>query len=194
MIDREHFFAVYRADYGALGQPLVDAMSFLLNRMESDEAITDQRWIAYIMATIRHETAGTFLPIMERGPVSYFDKYDAGTARGERLGNTMVGDGYRFRGRGYVQITGRANMAKLGHEVEQDLVTFPDLALVPPVAYAIMSVGMTRGLFTGKKLADYISGKKCDWYNARKIINGTDRASVIAMYATTFASGLGIAA
>jgi predicted chitinase len=55
------------------------------------------------------ETARRFTPVTEFGQPSYFNKYDAGTPIGRRLGNMQPGDGFRFRGRGYVQITGRAN-------------------------------------------------------------------------------------
>jgi hypothetical protein len=41
---------------------------------------------------------------------------------------------------------------------------------------------MTRGIFTGKKLDDYFNAKTDDWINARRIINGTDRASLVADY------------
>ena len=62
----------------------------------------------------------------------------------------------------------------------------PEQALRPQIAYGIMSVGMRKGLFTGKKLSDYISrGGGCDYKQARRIINGLDRASLIADYAAT---------
>ena len=55
----------------------------------------------------------------------------------------------------------------------------------PAIAYPIMSVGMRKGLFTGKKLGDYIGSSGCDYRNARRIINGVDQAARIAEYATT---------
>lgn len=67
-----------------------------------------------------------------------------------------------------------------------DLVSNPDLALKPDIAYRIMLIGMNKGLFTGKKLSDYITDKNADYINARKIINGNDRAELIAGYATDF--------
>jgi hypothetical protein len=56
----------------------------------------------------------------------------------------------------------------------------------PDTAYKIMSLGMYQGLFTGRKLSDYINDTKKDYVNARRIINGTDRAQMIADYATSF--------
>ena len=56
----------------------------------------------------------------------------------------------------------------------------------PQTAYKIMSQGMRGGLFTGKKLSDYINDQHCDYFNARRIINGVDRADLIQGYAQAF--------
>jgi hypothetical protein len=55
-------------------------------------------------------------------------------------------------------------------------------------AYKIMSLGMRQGSFTGVGLSKYINADKCDYVNARRIINGTDKAQTIAGYATKFES------
>jgi predicted chitinase len=138
-----------------------------------------------MLATVKHECADTWMPIVERGSLDYFRRYDADTPLGHRLGNTQDGDGMRFRGRGYVQITGRANYGHLGQLLGMGnaLIENPDLALDPKIAYKIMSVGMRQGSFTGKKLGDYLNSTAHDYVNARRIINGTDRAEVIADYA-----------
>ena len=62
----------------------------------------------------------------------------------------------------------------------------PDLALVPDIAYDIMEYGMFYGFFTGKKLGDYVNENKSDYYNARRVINGTDKAELIKGYAEKF--------
>lgn len=174
-----------------LALPLHD----LLRAIEEDPSIPQEQcqrmsWAAYLLATAKHETAGSFKPCLERGLRRYFDKYEAGTPLGARLGNTEPDDGYRYRGRGYVQITGRANYARLGRVLGVDLIAEPERTLEPGLAYRIMSVGMVRGLFTGRKLSDFLSAEKTDYLNARRCVNGLDRAELIAHYATEFEQAL----
>jgi hypothetical protein len=140
---------------------------------------------AYLLATSYHETAQTMQPITEYGQQSYFNKYEPGTRIGKALGNTQPGDGYRYRGRGYVQITGRANYAKAGAKLGVDLIGNPEAALNPDLAARILVRGCTEGWFTGKKLSDY-----SDYVNMRRVVNGTDRAEMIAGYAETFEAAL----
>lgn len=188
-IDHTAFFNGYRNAYGKLTQGMVSGLELLGRNMEADASLRNVQWAAYMLATVKHECADTWQPIVERGPRAYFDKYETGTPIGRRLGNTKPGDGYRFRGRGYVQITGRANYARMTDVLklgpDADLVVDPDQALRPAIAYRIMAVGMIKGLFTGKKLADYIGGGTCDYRNSRRIINALDQAGTIADYATT---------
>jgi hypothetical protein len=158
--NRQSFFNSYKENFGNLTQAQVSGLENLLNFIEADGALTDIRWIAYMLATVKHECADTYQPITERGQRTYFDKYEAGTAIGKNLGNTNSGDGYLFRGRGFVQITGRANYKRLSKPIglpDDDLISKPDKALSPDIAYKIMSHGMLNGSFTGKKLKDYIN-------------------------------------
>lgn len=177
------FFSVARDEFGALKQGQVDGMNVLL----SETTGLPLHWRAYILATAWHETAFTMQPIVERGGVKYFDQYDPAhnPKKARQLGNTVKGDGYRFRGRGYVQITGRANYHKAGLLCGVDMVQNPDLALRSDLAAKIIVKGMADGWFTGKELADFNN-----YTEMRKIVNGTDKAATIAKYATKFEKAL----
>ena len=150
------FFNGYRDSFGRLRQEMVTGIELLGRQMETDDQIKDIRWAAYMLATVKHECADTWRPITERGRKSYFDKYETGTRIGKRLGNTQPGDGWKYRGRGYVQITGRANYERLSKALklppDQNLIDHPENTLIPAVAYGIMSYGMRKGAFTGKKI------------------------------------------
>lgn len=187
-IDRKTFFSAYRGAWGKLTQGQVNGLESLLGALEADVEVTDIRHAAYMLATVKHECADTWQPEQERGTPAYFDKYEPGTKLGRRLGNRAKGDGARYKGRGYVQITGRANYARLGVLLGMGdaLVTSPLVTLDPGVAYRIMSVGMRRGAFTGRKLAHYINAEGCDYVNARRVINSLDCAQKIADYAQVF--------
>jgi predicted chitinase len=161
-------------------------MAQLRDFIKADPRMVDLRRVAYFLATVRHETANTFKPITERGALKYFDKYEPGTRLGKILGNTEKGDGYKYRGHGYCQITGRGMFTKFAKLLDKDLVNTPSLALEPAVAYEIAIQGMTKGLFTGVKFDTYFTDTKTDWVNARRIINGLDCAEKIADYARQY--------
>lgn len=171
-MDHAAFFAEYRKQFGALAQEKVVALEFLLSKLESDPFPTLPQ-AAYALATVKHETADTYLPVKE----AYFMK----NAEEWRRRNLRY---HPFFGRGYVQITWKANYQKAGEKLGMDLVTDPDVVMRPEVSYAIMLRGMTEGWFTGKKLSDFINSTRTDYRGARRVINGTDKASLIAGYAT----------
>lgn len=129
-----------------------------------ESGFTDIRWLAYMLATAWHETAHTLQPVMEYGGEKYLKskKY------------------YPYFGRGYVQLTWKSNYEKYG------IADTPERALDPDFAAHVMIDGMVKGTFTGKKLSDYFNAKKEDPVNARRIINGMDRAEQIAGYYDQF--------
>ena len=186
MIERKAFFdAARRSPFsGKLKVDQVNGMTAILDEWDKRK-LTDLRQLAYMLATAFHETAFTMQPITEYGSKSYFKKYDGR----KDLGNTLPGDGYKFRGRGYVQLTGRYNYQKASTKIGVDIVASPERALEPAIAAAIMFDGMIEGWFTGRKLFDYFNAKT-DWRNARRIINGTDKADAIAYYAKEFWAAL----
>lgn len=141
---------------------------------------------AYVLATARHES-GAFKYMREIwGPTEVQKRYEGR----KDLGNTQKGDGKKFLGRGFVQITGRRNYADWSKRLGVDLISKPSLAERPEIAVRILVEGMKLGTFTGKKLSDYINASKSDFSGARRIINGTDKASLIAGYAKEYVAAL----
>jgi putative chitinase len=155
-------------------------------------------WTAYALATAYHETASTMQPIKEYGGPTYFTRmYDVTGARPQmalKHGNTCAGDGPKYCGRGYVQLTWKNNYHRAGERCGVDLVANPDRAMEQKIAAKIMREGMSEGWFTGKKFSDYlpVRGRATsgDYGRARYIINGTDKAQVIAGHAKAFEDAL----
>lgn len=88
--------------------------------------------LAHFLAQAAHETM-LFRYFVELGGPSYCAKYD-----GRRdLGNTQPGDGYRFRGRGIFQLTGRANYQSYGKLLGLDLIAHPEKAADPETSVLI---------------------------------------------------------
>lgn len=157
------------------------------------------KYIAYMLATSRVESydfnTGTFFgPFREVISYEKAEKnYGCGPTandpeRARAHHNTAIGDGYKYRGRGLVQITWKLNYENFSPIVGVNLVERPDEALPWRNAVLIMVEGMIRGIFTGKKLSDYISGNNADYVGARRIINGTDKNRIIAEYSNRFES------
>lgn len=147
------------------------------------QGISNKAQLAYILATTVHESgAGTHMQEIASGS-AYEGRRD--------LGNTQSGDGVRYKGRGYVQITGRNNYGDWSKRLGMDLVGNPSLAEKPEVAAKILVGGMKMGTFTGKKLDDYINGSKTDFAGARRIVNGTDKASKFADTAQRILAAMG---
>ncbi|HWK14656.1 MAG TPA: carboxypeptidase [Rhizobiaceae bacterium] len=137
---------------------------------------------AYVLATAWHET-GAFKYMREIwGPTPAQKRYEGR----KDLGNTVKGDGKKFLGRGFVQITGRRNYADWSKRLGLDLLKEPQLAEKPEIAVRILVQGMKFGTFTGKNLGDYITLQRSEFVGARRIVNGTDRAEQIASYARQF--------
>ncbi|MES2669753.1 MAG: peptidoglycan-binding protein [Pseudomonadota bacterium] len=147
----------------------------LIVRTCLEEGITDERQIAYVLATAEHESQNFTKP-----------EEDYGRQQATRLGYE---GGEEFFGRGYAHLTHRDNYQRLGDALGRgdDLANNPALAADPEIASRVLVVGMRDGLFTTRGLSDYIpegaTADTADYENARRIINGTDRQDDIAALA-----------
>lgn len=168
-MDKASFFGFVRKNLfgGALKQSQVDGLEKIIDYWQSTYPQVTVEQMAYILATVHHETGRTMQPIREAGGEAYL--------RRKRY--------YPWVGEGLVQVTWEENAKKFGAQKPGDLLTWP-IAL-----YACFQ-GMTHGMFTGKKLSDYINSVTIDYIGARKIINGTDKAGVIAAYAELYWTAL----
>lgn len=183
MIDRKAFFDGIRPDLfgGNLTQDQVSGIDAILDEWEARK-LTDLRWLAYMLATTYHETNKTMQPVRE----AYW------------LSETWRRNNLRYwpwYGRGYVQLTWEENYRKMGRLLGVDLLGNLDLAMDPHIAAAIMFEGMmqaesTVGDFTGKCLEMYFNDTTDDPVGARRIINGTDKADLIAGYHRGFLTDL----
>ncbi len=200
-MDATTFFAyARRAPFGGrLTQGQIDGMNALFRCWDSHKIpAPDKRHLAYILASVFHETGGRMVPVRETfastdaGAIAALDKaYKAG-----RLGQVSKpywrksGNGKAYFGRGDIQLTHEENYKVLGERIDVDLVGNPSLALDLDISAEIAIVGMLEGLFTGEKLTDYFNLKKDDPVGARAVVNGRDKAKLIAGYYKSFLDAL----
>jgi hypothetical protein len=172
MINRETFYAKYKTHFGKLNTSQVEGLDFLLEKLDGSEVFSLANEYAYILSTIKHECAERYKPITEMGSPVYLKSKEY----------------YPYIGRGYVQLTWKANYKTFGSLLDIDLVNNPDLALEKENSWKILELGMSQGLYTPKKLklSDYVNEEKTDYINARRVINGTNKAELIAGYAEKF--------
>lgn len=186
MINLTKFFNGFRTTFGPLTQTQVNGLDFLLRKFNETPRWMDMRNVAYALATMVIETGNTFQPIVERGSKLYLSRYYLKPSLRRSLGNIRLSDSWNFRGRGYVQITGRRNYTVFAGILNHPLITAPELALEKSIAFRIMTIGMFEGRFTGKRLGHYITPTETDYFNARRVINGLDRAAEIKQIAIKF--------
>jgi len=192
-------FDIIRKAFGKLSENQVSAFNHIVSAMDADKSITYPQG-AYILATIWHETATTMQPIAEYGKGKgriygtwYKNSKDQLYAFKDGSKTTAyLSDDYPhlYYGRGYIQLTWFENFKKASEKLKHDFLNNPDDVMQIEHATNILLLGMKDGWFTGRKLSDYINQSKKDYLNARRIINGMDKASLIAGYAETFEKAL----
>lgn len=157
---------------------------FVASALQSDQ-LTGPQIVAYALGTIAAETAG-FVPISEmkskwNTEKTPFDRYEHRGA----LGNAYPGDGPLFKGRGFVQLTGRANYRKYGERIGVDLEADPSQANDPRIAAQLLSLFIcdreTR-ILTALQAQDYAQ--------ARNAVNGGSHG--LERFKTAYTAILGV--
>lgn len=202
-MDRAVFFKAVRTSLfdDVLKQDQVDGVAAILDRWARMPAPADRRWLAYMLATAHHETGRTMQPARETFARSDERAIAILEAQFRKGGLPSVstpywrrdGEGKSWLGRGLVQLTHRANYATMAQATGVDLLTHPERAMELPVAVDILFTGMQSGAFTGKTLGDYFSLSRESWTGARRIINGRDKAELVASYGKQYLAALRLA-
>lgn len=135
---------------------------------ECRRAGLSDRHTAYVLATAYHETAHTMKPVRE----AYW------LSEEWRRANLRY---YPWYGRGYVQLTWRRNYEYAGEALGLDLTSDADAVMAPKVSAKILVRGMQEGWFTGKTMDEYDT-----FEGMRRVVNGTDKAALIAGYAEEY--------
>ncbi|MBP8272066.1 MAG: glycoside hydrolase family 19 protein [Sphaerotilus sp.] len=127
-----------------------------LNRTLQTYTISNRLRTAAFLGQLAHES-GEFRYMEEIwGPTAQQLRYEPPSTLATRLGNTQRGDGKRYKGRGPIQITGRANYKRYGDLLGLDLVGKPELVASPGAG--LSAAGMfwrTNGLNALAELQDY---------------------------------------
>lgn len=212
-IDKEKFLFIYEQErFKTLTEKAQQGLVDLLAYIEADEHVNDARWISYMLATVKWECGDTWQPIHERGTNAYFiGRYGSQTRVGKELGNDTPEEGALYAGMGFPQVTGESNYemaenalrkeypdvvarfeARTGKKFDLTVGDQPNDSRDPEnmmdaeIAYCVMSYAMRKGAFTGVGLSKYFNDKVTDSLHARKIINGMDKAELIAGYYDKF--------
>ncbi|MGV6830296.1 MAG: hypothetical protein ACWA5P_01880 [bacterium] len=189
-INRKEFYKNYRKEFGRIRhKKTVATINEMLSTGEQRKVTIEQ--LAYILATAYHEARHRdkifryrfhdFFPIRERGENEYFiTKYWKNKRVRKWLGNEDWRDAITYRGRGVVQVTGRYHYRRLR------ILDNPDKLLEIEFSVENMFNDMLDGKYTGKALTSYINKTKVDYVNARRVVNGRDKAQDIAIHALKF--------
>lgn len=183
MIDKKKTYANISLNFGKLSAKQVEGFEAFFDQWNVS-GFTDLRWLAYMLATVWHETDKTMQPIEEYGK-----------GKGRKYGGRVWYNGkfytdipQIFFGRGHTQNTWRDIYLKLSKANKSgwDFVNHPELLLqMKPSIWATFHA-MNTGLYTGVKLSQFFNAKVNNKIGARKIINGSDKAILIGTYHDKF--------
>lgn len=187
------FAYLRRAPFGGkLTQSQIDGVTRLLSAC-ARHSVSDIRQRANVLAQVFRETGGRMQPVRETFAVSdaqAISRLDAAWSAGKLP--TVKAPYWRkgWFGRGDIQITHEFNYRKAEIATGHPLTRKPSLALDPTISADIAVIGMKTGMFTGARLVDFFNDTKDDPIGARRIVNGKDKAALIAGYHRNFLDAL----
>jgi hypothetical protein len=173
-LDADQFLREYRARSSSLRSGTEADLRRVLHLLATEDRLDSVEQAAYVLATIRHETAHTWRPLEE-----------VGRGEGREYGESCVlsrGERRTYYGRGYVQLTWLQNYARMSVLLQLDLVSRPELLLESAVSWNVLVLGMTGGVFTGRRLSEFVAPAegRLDYVQARRVVNALDQAERIA--------------
>lgn len=216
LIDVENFIAMYKLEHHKLikaskdtstgkdiikepkyDQESIEILREILKRInlffrKNAEYPPNLYYLSYMLATAHWETtyAKEFDSLVERNNGHEYDPVLASTEVNRKIakdnGNTVEGDGLKYRGRGLAQMTWKNNYKKASEYLNVDFVNQPDKAAELDYAIPILIWGSINGIFSKKKLSKYINEDKIDYKLARYVINGQNYAQYIAQNTKCF--------
>ncbi|MEO6695214.1 MAG: glycoside hydrolase family 19 protein [Ignavibacteria bacterium] len=178
MVNREKLFGNF--PYKPLNKTALKTINKIIDHYDDDDGYTNLRQLAYVMATAYHESAHTWNSSIR----------EHGKGKNRKYGMPHYKTGQIYYGRGLCQLTWFFNYKSFSRILGVDFINNPDLALEPKNSVDILMIGMRDGIFTRHKLNMYFDEDTTDWIGARKIINGMDRANLIASIAIKFYKNL----
>jgi len=191
------FYASVRESFfkGHISPGAFDTMQTILKECR-DRKVYDYRYQAYILATAWHE-AFHYTKNPDWNPVrEHFAKtneeairkvtaeYNAGRIPDNYAKPAKNGNSYY--GRGWPQLTWERNYKAASRLYGVDFHGNPDLVLQRPYAALLLVGGMVEGWYTSVSLSDFITTQKTDFVNARRVVNGLNKAKEIAVTAKKF--------
>lgn len=181
MISREKFYQGYRETFGKLSEMQKIGLDYMLDGFDETEYFNLATQYAGMLAQTARETNWTFQPMVEgyyikanrkKALYNYYTKNNPGALR------TIFPYGWNtpqtYEGRGRTQTTHIFNYSAIRDKLGIDCVENPDLLLDNKTDIKVMLYCYATGLWTGKKLTDYINEEKTDFKNQRRVVNGLD--------------------
>lgn len=194
MINREIFFEGYKKEFGKLNQIQLSGLEVMLSGFDDTEYFNLATQYADILAQTKRETNDTYKPQKEgywiaetkrkKALYNYYAKNNPSALK------TIFPYGWNsiltYEGRGRTQTTHLGNYIQISNKLGIDCVNNPDLLLDDKTDMKVLLYCYHTGLWTGKKLTDYINEEKTDYKNARRVVNGLDHWKEIESDAIKF--------